>query len=48
MINQDYRNKRQAYDEKVKAAKTTGMKFTTVSGGSIEPFYGPDDIENIN
>jgi methylmalonyl-CoA mutase N-terminal domain/subunit len=24
------------------------MKFTTVSGQNIEPFYGPDDIENIN
>ena len=48
MISQDYKNKREAFNEKVKAAKTTGMKFTTVSGEPINPFYGPDDIENIN
>ncbi|MBS4033574.1 MAG: methylmalonyl-CoA mutase family protein [Ignavibacterium sp.] len=48
MINQDYKNKRKSYDEKLKAAKTTGMKFTSVSGETINPFYGPDDIENIN
>ncbi len=48
MINQDYNDKRHAYDEKAKSAKTTGMKFTTVSGEPINVFYGPDDIENIN
>lgn len=48
MIDQDFNHKRKAYNEKVKAAKTTGMKFTTVSGEPINPFYGPDDIENIN
>lgn len=48
MISQDYKNKREAFNEKVKDAKTTGMKFTTVSGEPINPFYGPDDIENIN
>lgn len=48
MINQDYKSKRESYNEKLKAAKTTGMKFTTVSGEPINPFYGPDDIENIN
>lgn len=48
MINQEYKTKKHAYDEKVKSAKTTGMKFTTVSGEPINPLYGPDDIENIN
>lgn len=48
MINQDYQSKREAYNDKVIAAKTTGIKFTTVSGEPINPFYGPDDIENIN
>ncbi|MFO7525478.1 MAG: methylmalonyl-CoA mutase family protein [Ignavibacteriaceae bacterium] len=48
MINQDYKSKRESYNEKLKAAKTTGIKFTTVSGEPINPFYGPDDIENIN
>lgn len=48
MIEKDYKSKREAYNEKVKAAKTTGIKFTTVSGEPINPFYGPDDIEHIN
>lgn len=48
MIDQDYRNQRKSYEEKVKSAKTTGMKFTTVSGETVNPFYGPDDIEYIN
>jgi methylmalonyl-CoA mutase N-terminal domain/subunit len=48
MIKNDYINRRNEYSEKVKSAKTTGMKFTTVSGRETNEFYGPDDIENIN
>jgi methylmalonyl-CoA mutase N-terminal domain/subunit len=48
MIDNDYVNRRGEFNEKLKAAKTTGMKFTTVSGREINPLYGPDDIENIN
>lgn len=48
MVNPDYLNKRKSYEEKVKSAKTTGMKFTTVSGEDVNNFYGPDDIENID
>ena len=48
MTNKSYSEKRNSFEEKLKSAKTTGMKFTTVSGEKIEPFYGPDDIENIN
>jgi methylmalonyl-CoA mutase N-terminal domain/subunit len=48
MINKEYLEKRTEYDEKVKAANTTGMKFTSVSGEKVDPLYGPDDIENIN
>ncbi len=48
MTNKIYSEKRDTFDAKLKTAKTTGMKFTTVSGEKIEPFYGPDDIENIN
>ncbi len=47
-MNEEYRNKKKEYQEKLNAAPTTGMKFTTVSGEDIKPFYGPDDIENIN
>ena len=48
MIDKKYLDKRAEYDEKVKSLKTTGMKFTSVSGEKIEPLYGPDDIESIN
>ncbi|WP_304130555.1 methylmalonyl-CoA mutase [Ignavibacterium album] len=48
MADKEYLAQRKAYDEKAKAAKTTGMKFTTVSGRDINVLYGPDDIEHIN
>ncbi len=48
MLDKKYLEKRTEFDEKVKSMKTTGMKFTTVSGEKIEPLYAPDDIENIN
>ncbi|MGA7838336.1 MAG: methylmalonyl-CoA mutase family protein [Ignavibacteriaceae bacterium] len=48
MIDNEYKKRRESHDEKLKSAKTTGMTFTTVSGEDINPFYGPDDIENIN
>jgi len=48
MLDKKYLEKRTEFDEKVKSLKTTGMKFTSVSGEKIDPLYGPDDIENIN
>ncbi|HSW55168.1 MAG TPA: methylmalonyl-CoA mutase family protein [Ignavibacteriaceae bacterium] len=48
MLDKKYLEKRTEFDEKVKSMKTTGMKFTTVSGEKIDPLYAPDDIENIN
>ena len=48
MLDKKYLEKRAEFDEKVKSLKTTGMKFTSVSGEKIEPLYGPDDVENIN
>jgi methylmalonyl-CoA mutase, N-terminal domain len=48
MLDKKYFEKRAEFDEKVKSMKTTGVKFTSVSGEKIEPLYGPDDIENIN
>ena len=48
MSDSEYLKQRKNYDEKAKSAKTTGMKFTTVSGQDINVLYGPDDIENIN
>ncbi len=48
MIDKKYLEKKSEFDEKVRSLKTTGMKFTSVSGEKIEPLYVPDDIENIN
>ncbi len=48
MSDLEYLKQRKSYDEKANSAKSTGMKFTTVSGEAINNFYGPDDIENIN
>lgn len=48
MIDKKYLDKRSDFEEKVKSMKTTGMKFTSVSGEKVEPLYAPDDIENIN
>ena len=48
MLDKKYLEKRAEFDDKVKSMKTTGMKFTSVSGEKIEPLYGPDDVENIN
>jgi methylmalonyl-CoA mutase N-terminal domain/subunit len=48
MLDKKYLEKRTEFDEKVKTMKSTGMKFTSVSGEKIDPLYAPDDIENIN
>ena len=48
MLDKKYLEKRAEFDEKIKSMKTTGMKFTSVSGEKIEPLYAPDDIEKIN
>lgn len=47
MVDKEYLNKRAEYDAKAKELKTTGMKFTSISGEKVEVLYGPDDIENI-
>jgi methylmalonyl-CoA mutase, N-terminal domain len=48
MLDKKYLEKKTEFNEKVKAMKTTGMKFTSVSGEKVDPLYAPDDIENIN
>ena len=47
-MNPDYKSRKSSYQKKAESTKTTGMKFTTVSGEPIEMLYGPDDVENIN
>lgn len=47
-MDSQYEEGKRAFRNKVGNSKTTGMKFTTVSGEPVESFYGPDDIEDIN
>jgi methylmalonyl-CoA mutase N-terminal domain/subunit len=47
-MDSNYKARRSSFQAKVGAAKTSGMKFTTVSGEPVELLYGPDDIENVN
>lgn len=48
MINKEFEDRKKAFDENVAKTKSTGMKFTTVSGEKINILYGPDNVENIN
>ena len=48
MPDSEYLKLRKKFDEKAETAKSTGMKFTTVSGQDVNVLYGPEDVENIN
>jgi methylmalonyl-CoA mutase N-terminal domain/subunit len=48
MINPDFLKRKEEYELKANNSKTTGMKFTTVSGRDIKVCYTPDDIKNID
>jgi methylmalonyl-CoA mutase, N-terminal domain len=48
MQESEFLKHKKHYNEKINVAKSTGMKFTTVSGQNINVLYTPDDIENIN
>jgi len=36
------------YEERLRLAKQTGMKFTSVSGEEVKPLYTPEDIEGMD
>ncbi len=48
MINSDFLKRKNEYERKAAESKTTGMKFTTVSGQDIKVCYTPDDVKEIN
>lgn len=48
MINSEFLQRKQEYENKVKNSKTTGMKFTTVSGRDIKVCYTPEDLKDLN
>ena len=48
MNSEKYRNAKEDYISKLKSAKTSGMKFTSVSGEDVNALYDPDDIGNLD
>ncbi len=44
----EYEKMKRAWEEKVKSAKTTGMKFTSVSGEEVKLLYTPEDVESLD
>ncbi len=48
MNTNDYEKRKGDYNKNVDKARSTGMKFTTVSDEPIKVLYGPDDVANIN
>ena len=47
MNTNDFKKQKGDYYKNVEKAKSTGMKFTTVSGEPVKVLYDPEDIENI-
>ncbi len=47
-IDERFNKAKEEYQETVKNAKTTGMKFTSVSGRKVNILYAPDDIADKN
>lgn len=45
MDSNKYQKAKEKYLEDLKNSKTTGMKFTSVSGEEVKPIYTPDDLE---
>ncbi len=45
MDSNKYQKAKEKYLENLKNSKTTGMKFTSVSGEEVKPIYTPDDLE---
>ena len=48
MNSNEYEKRKGDYYKNVDKARSTGMKFTTVSDEPIKVLYGPDELENIN
>ncbi|KUG25522.1 methylmalonyl-coa mutase [hydrocarbon metagenome] len=48
MENKEYKKAKEDYLDKLNKAKTTGMKFTSVSGEEVQALYSPDDISDID
>lgn len=48
MQNELYYKRKKEFEKKLAEGKDIGLKWTTVSGEPIDPFYGPDRLENFD
>ncbi len=48
MNENEFQKKKEEYFGKVKNMKTTGMKFTSVSGEDVKPLYTPEDVKDLD
>lgn len=48
MTDPSFLSKKEKYLKNAAGAKTTGMKFTSVSGEDVKVLYTPDDIAHLN
>lgn len=47
-MNEEYNKAKNEYLDKLNKSKTTGMKFTSVSGEEVEALYTPDDLKETD
>ena len=47
-MNADYKKGKEEYLDRLEKAKTTGMKFTSVSGEEVQALYTPDDLKETD
>lgn len=45
---EEYRRSKEKYTERLQISKSSGLKFTSVSGEEVNPLYSPDDIDGSN
>jgi methylmalonyl-CoA mutase, N-terminal domain len=45
---EEYRRSKEKYSERLENSKSSGLKFTSVSGESVKPLYTPDDVDDDN
>ncbi|NWF49594.1 MAG: methylmalonyl-CoA mutase family protein [Ignavibacteriaceae bacterium] len=48
MTDKEFLKRKKEFQKNASSAKSTGMKFTTVSGEPVKELYDPEDIEHIN
>jgi methylmalonyl-CoA mutase N-terminal domain/subunit len=48
MTDNEFLKQKKEFQKSASSAKSTGMKFTTVSGEPIKELYDPEDIEHID